>query len=99
MPTPKKAILIGVKNTNMANEYITIRNFTRADVIKAKVDSNGESATNPSDYGYDDWDNEDSVLIESQGRIIFTSTQTITKGGINYTSTVSSADDSPAVSL
>ena len=100
MPTPDKPITIGVKNTNLSTgEYIKVTNFTSGGVMKKAVNSSGEAKFTPSDEGLT-WNQGDTILIESQGRIPFSQAATITKGGYTTTSSASTADtSSPSVSL
>ncbi len=99
MPTVQKPVAIAVKNNNLnTGEYIKITNLTSGNTIRIQVDSNKEAVVNPSDLGYT-WNEGDSLSIESNGRIVFNSASTISKGGVKLTDTTSSADDSPAVSL
>lgn len=99
MPTTQKPFIIGVKNTNLnAGEYVKVTNVTSGGTIKEAVNSSGEAAINPENHGLK-WGLDDVILIESNGRIVFNYKATIGKGGVNKTSTASSADDSPAVNL
>ena len=98
MPTPVKPIIIGIKNTNLEDgEYVKVTNLTAGGTLREKIKSN-EAVLNPSNSNLT-WSNGDSLLIESNGRIPFSSTATITKGGARVTSTANTVDAGPTVSL
>jgi len=99
MPTTLKPYVIGIKNTNLsAGEYVKVTNFTSGGTLRGKVNSSGEVVLNPENSGLT-WVDGDSIIVESTGRIVFSATATLGSGGAKITSTASTADDSPAVSL
>ena len=99
MPTTQKSIVIGIKNANFnKGEYVKVTNYTAGGTIKAQVSSSGEVAINSANSDLT-WSNGDSIMVESNGRIVFAAAKTIAAGGAKITETGSTADDSPAVSL
>lgn len=100
MPTPTTKFTIAVKNTNLsAGEYIKVTNHTSGGTIRQKIKTGGECILNPQDENLS-WSDGDTISIESQGRIVFSTSTTISKGGAKYTNNAAgTADDMPAVSL
>ncbi len=101
MAAPKHPIKIGVKSSTSisAGEFIKVTNLTSGGTLRGTADSTGEILfTQPPDFAFT-WKNGDKCSIESNGRLIGSTVETISKGGIITTLTTAADTSSPAVNL
>ena len=99
MPTPSVKNLIGVKCTNLSDgEYVKITNLSADVAIQRVVVKSGEAVLNIANLT--GWSVGDTISVESQGRIVESSSTTIAaKGGTEVTLSASTAATLPAVNL
>ena len=99
MPTTYTPFTISVKNGNLSvNDYIKVTNYTSGGTITGKCKSNGECVLNPANSELN-WSNGDEIMIESNGRYVFSKKTKLAQGGAKVTDTTGSADDNVQVNL
>ena len=102
MPTTQKSNVIGIQASGALSEgeYVIVKNLTSGGKITDKANSNGEVLINPGDSGLT-WNNGDTLSVEVQGRLLGSTSTTISKGGAKVTVTATTAKTAalPAVSL
>ena len=98
MPTPPTISLISVKCANLSDgEYVKIVNLSATAVSQRIKVKSGEAILNIANLT--GWSVGDTISVETQGRIVESSSTTITAGGVKVTLSATSADDMPAVNL